>query len=69
MLLFYLNKNKILNFLGGVRLIFQPAEELSPNGGAKDMIKAGALENVDMILGMHVWPDLPLGKIGLKSGA
>lgn len=63
-----LNKNKS-KFSGGVRLIFQPAEELSPNGGAKDMIKAGALENVDMILGMHVWPDLPLGKIGLKSGA
>lgn len=54
-----LNKNK--SKLSG--------EELSPNGGAKDMIKAGALENVDMILGMHVWPDLPLGKIGLKSGA
>lgn len=63
-----LNKNKS-KFSGGVRLIFQPAEELSPNGGAKDMIKAGVLENVDMILGMHVWPDLPLGKIGLKSGA
>lgn len=63
-----LNKNKS-KLSGGVRLIFQPAEELSPNGGAKDMIKAGALENVDMILGMHVWPDLPLGKIGLKSGA
>lgn len=65
-LLFNKNKSKLS---GGVRLIFQPAEELSPNGGAKDMIKAGALENVDMILGMHVWPDLPLGKIGLKSGA
>lgn len=63
-----LNKNKS-KLSGRVRLIFQPAEELSPNGGAKDMIKAGALENVDMILGMHVWPDLPLGKIGLKSGA
>lgn len=65
---FLLSKNKF-KLSGGVRLIFQPAEELSPNGGAKDMIKAGALENVDMILGMHVWPDLPLGKIGLKSGA
>lgn len=63
-----LSKNKA-NLPGGVRLIFQPAEELSPNGGAKAMIKAGALEGVDMILGMHVWPDLPVGKIGLKAGA
>lgn len=53
---------------GNVRLIFQPAEELSPEGGAKGMIKEGALENVDAVFGMHVWPDLPLGKIGIKKG-
>lgn len=53
---------------GNVRLIFQPAEELSPNGGAKGMIKSGVLEEVDNIFGMHVWPELPLGKIGIKSG-
>lgn len=53
---------------GSVRLIFQPAEELSPNGGAKGMIKSGALEGVDNIFGMHVWPELPLGKIGIKVG-
>lgn len=53
---------------GNVRLIFQPAEELSPDGGAKGMIKEGALEGVDAVFGMHVWPDLPLGKVGLKVG-
>ena len=53
---------------GSVRLIFQPAEELSPNGGAKGMIKEGALEGVDCIFGMHVWPELPLNKIGIKKG-
>lgn len=53
---------------GNVRLIFQPAEELSPEGGAKGMIREGALEGVDAVFGMHVWPDLPLGKVGLKVG-
>ncbi|MCI6153292.1 MAG: amidohydrolase, partial [Fusobacterium perfoetens] len=53
---------------GKVRFIFQPAEELSPNGGAKGMIKEGALEGVDAIFSMHVWPDLPLGKVGIKEG-
>lgn len=59
-------KNEIV---GNVRLIFQPAEELSPKGGSRGMIEAGALDNVDSIFGLHVWPDLPLGKIGVKSGA
>lgn len=59
-------KNEIA---GNVRLIFQPAEELSPKGGSRGMIEAGALDNVDSIFGLHVWPDLPLGKIGVKSGA
>ena len=53
---------------GNIRLIFQPAEELSPEGGAKGMIREGALEGVDAVFGMHVWPDLPLGKIGVKAG-
>jgi amidohydrolase len=49
--------------------LFQPAEETI--GGAERMIKEGALENprVDEIYGIHFWPDVPRGKIGLKSGA
>lgn len=54
---------------GSVRLIFQPAEELTPDGGAKSMIAAGALDGVDAVYGMHVWPDLPLGTIGVKENA
>lgn len=53
---------------GSVRLIFQPAEELSPNGGSRHMIAAGALDDVTAVFGMHVWPELPLGKVGVKAG-
>lgn len=52
---------------GTVRFIFQPAEEMPP-GGARPMIENGALENVEMIFGMHVDPHLKVGKIGLRDG-
>jgi amidohydrolase len=53
---------------GTVKIIFQPAEE-SP-GGAKPMIAAGALKNpdVDAIIGLHLWNNLPLGTVGVRSG-
>lgn len=41
---------------GEVRLIFQPAEEISI--GARDMIAAGALDGVDAIFGQHVWSEV-----------
>lgn len=49
------------SFRGTVKIIFQPAEE-SP-GGAKPMIEAGVLKNpdVDAIIGLHIWNNLPLG--------
>lgn len=55
-------------FAGTVKLIFQPAEE-GP-GGAKPMIKAGVLKNpdVDAIIGLHLWNNLPLGTVGVRSG-
>ncbi|AAT43357.1 M20 metallopeptidase family protein [Picrophilus oshimae] len=56
--------NDLKNFNGNVRLIFQPAEE-SPPGGAIEMIKNGALENVDYIIGQHIWGSLDAGKIGI----
>jgi amidohydrolase len=54
---------------GTIKLIFQPAEE-GP-GGAKPMIEAGALKNpdVDAIIGLHLWNNLPLGTVGVRSGA
>ena len=57
------------SFEGTVKLIFQPAEEKTP-GGASIMIAEGVLENPAPvhILGQHVHPPLPAGKVGLKSG-
>ena len=54
-------------FGGTVKLIFQPAEEKMP-GGASIMIKEGVLENPKplSIIGQHVHPPLPAGKVGIK---
>lgn len=56
-------------FEGTVRLIFQPGEEKNP-GGASMMIKEGALQNPQpsCIIGQHVFPLLPAGKAGFRSG-
>lgn len=69
-----LGEAKVLNelrdeFSGTVKLIFQPAEEDSLNSGAKEMIEAGVLEDpkVDAVLGQHVFPDVPVGKIWLDK--
>lgn len=48
--------------------LFQPAEETV--GGAQPMIEAGALRNpdVDEIYGIHLWPYLAFGTVGMKPG-
>lgn len=53
---------------GTVKVIFQPAEE-GP-GGAKPMIEAGVLKNPDVeaMIGLHLWNNLPLGTVGVRSG-
>ncbi|MEB3180204.1 MAG: M20 family metallopeptidase [Nostocaceae cyanobacterium] len=65
---YYLQQNRH-SFAGTVKIIFQPAEE-GP-GGAKPMIEAGVLKNpdVDAIIGLHLWNNLPLGTVGVRSGA
>lgn len=61
------NKDKIK---GTILLIFQPAEELSPIGGAKRMLQDGVFDEYtpDMVLAQHVWPDLEAGKFGVMAG-
>ncbi len=56
-------------FSGTIKFIFQPAEEKSP-GGASILIKEGILENPapEKILGQHVMPLIPEGKVGFRSG-
>ena len=51
----------------GIRLIFQPAEELMP-GGAEDVVAQGGLEGVDRIFALHCDPSLDAGQVGLRVG-
>ncbi len=51
---------------GEVRIIFQPAEEISD--GAMMMIEAGAIEGVDAIYGAHIWSEVEAGTISCEPG-
>lgn len=63
----YLQENK--NFDGTVYLIFQPAEE--GGAGAVRMVEEGLFEKYKMngVYGLHNWPMMPKGKVGLNPGA
>ncbi|GAB3693187.1 amidohydrolase [Corynebacterium nasicanis] len=52
----------------GIRVIFQPAEEVM-DGGATDVIAWGGLEGVGSIFSLHVEPKLKVGKVGVRTGA
>lgn len=54
-------------FKGKAVFLFQPSEEKIP-GGAKQMIKEGALEGVDAVFGLHLWQPLPTGCVGIVKG-
>jgi amidohydrolase len=58
------NRKKIC---GTVRFIFQPAEEVPP-GGAIRVIREGGLESVDAIIGLHIFGDVDIGQINVRSG-
>jgi amidohydrolase len=51
-----------------VRIIFQPAEEITP-GGALDVIEDGHVRGLDEAYAIHCDPKLEVGRIGLRSGA
>lgn len=53
---------------GNVKFVFQPAEE-GP-GGAEPMIREGVLRDppVDAAIGIHLWNELDVGKIGIGTG-
>lgn len=53
-----------------IKLIFQQAEEVAPSG-APYLIAGGVLEapTVCEIYGIHVWPHLELGQVGIRRGA
>ncbi|ANE03356.1 M20 family metallopeptidase [Corynebacterium crudilactis] len=52
----------------GIRVIFQPAEEVM-TGGATDVIAHGGLDGVDAIYAIHVEPKLKVGRVGIRAGA
>ncbi|MBB6250559.1 M20 aminoacylase family protein [Nitrospirillum iridis] len=56
------------NFSGTVNFIFQPAEEGA--GGGKRMVEEGLFDQFpcDMVFGMHNWPELPPGQMGVRPG-
>src|SRR3989339_1258183 len=65
---------KILNELkshwsGKIVLVFQPGEEKIP-GGAKLMLEDGVFSEhtPDLIIGQHVYPELPAGHVGFRPG-
>ncbi|HEY9871916.1 MAG TPA: M20 family metallopeptidase [Candidatus Obscuribacterales bacterium] len=52
---------------GNVRFLFQPAEEIAQ--GARWMVQDGAMEKVNAILSVHVFPSIPAGSVGIRYGA
>lgn len=51
-----------------VLLIFQPSEE-GVRSGAKELVDGGLMDEVDVIVGLHVENWLPSGTIGVCSGS
>ncbi len=56
---------------GPIRLLFQPAEEEGRVGGAEPLIARGCLDRpkVSYVVGQHVDPSLPLGRVGWRAGS
>ncbi|WP_027481811.1 M20 family metallopeptidase [Deinococcus pimensis] len=52
---------------GEVRFVFQHAEELFP-GGAQEVVDAGVMEGVDVVVGAHLFSTLPVGKVAVRAG-
>jgi amidohydrolase len=53
---------------GEVRFLFQHAEELFP-GGAEEMVQAGVMDGVDLVIGTHLWSPIEKGKVGVVYGS
>src|SRR5829696_775115 len=62
-----LSQNHLRERLNGtVKFIFQPAEE--GYAGGQVMVEEEVAEDVSSIFALHLWPGLPFGKVGTKSG-
>lgn len=52
---------------GEVRFLFQHAEEIYP-GGAEEMVQAGVMDGVDLVIGTHLWAPMEYGTVGICYG-
>lgn len=60
--------NELKDSLSGtIKIIHQHAEE-TPPGGAKSMMESGALDELDAVFGIHLFPSHPAGVVGYRSG-
>lgn len=50
-----------------IRLIFQPAEELTP-GGSLDVLADGEIAGLEHVFALHCDPKLIVGKVGFRAG-
>ena len=60
-------KQKQNEFGGNIKFAFQQAEEIG--AGARQFVQAGHLSDVDMVFGIHLNTEYPIGSIVLASGA
>ncbi|MGJ9457701.1 M20 metallopeptidase family protein [Oceanobacillus sp. CF4.6] len=65
----YILKQMEQEIQGTVLLVFQPAEEDSPIGGASVMMEDGVFDmyKPDAIFGQHIWPYIPTGAVGVHD--
>lgn len=60
-------KSRQAELPGNVKVIFQPAEEV--DDGAEHVIASGAVEDCELFLAGHSYPQFEAGTIGIKEGA
>ncbi|MBA2697967.1 MAG: amidohydrolase [Nocardioidaceae bacterium] len=55
------------SFTSSARLIFQPAEEVTP-GGALDVLADGGIDGLEQVFALHCDPNIAVGHVGFRSG-
>lgn len=64
---------KYMPFNGTIKFLFQPSEEgvyddLNGRSGGDNFVNLGVLDNVQSAIGLHVHPQIPVGKMAFKTG-
>ncbi|BDP40642.1 N-acyl-L-amino acid amidohydrolase [Deinococcus aetherius] len=56
------------NVPGEVRMIFQHAEEIGPGGAEELVMETALMDGVDVVTGLHLNSQLPVGLVAVKPG-